>query len=278
MAVKGWWSSNRWLLLRRLTQLGLLALFLLGPLFGIWLVRGTLAASLTLGVLPLTDPFLLLQSVLAGHRAASTALLGAGIVAAFYLLIGGRVYCSWVCPVNIVTDGAAWLQKRLGLPKGGTVSQNGRYWLMAAIPVLALASGRIVWEWLNPVTILHRGLLFGLGLGWLIIAGIFLFDLLVLRRGWCGHLCPVGAFYSLLNFFPLLRVSAWRRSRCNNCLECYAVCPEPQVLQPALKGEEGGSPLVLSNNCFNCGRCIDVCPQRVFRFTTRFDNRTEVLS
>jgi ferredoxin-type protein NapH len=275
-AVKGWRQANRWLLLRRLVQLGLLALFLLGPLFGIWLVKGNLSASLTLGVLPLTDPYLLLQSALAGHHPVATALVGAGIVAAFYLLVGGRVYCAWVCPVNIITDTAAWLNGRLDLPKGRGFSRSGRYWLMAAILALALASSRVVWEWVNPITILHRGLLFGLGLGWLIIVGVFLFDLLVLRRGWCGHLCPVGAFYSLLNFFPLLRVSAWRRNHCNNCLDCFAVCPEPQVLQPALKGEAGAGPLVLSNNCLNCGRCIDVCPQKVFRFSTRFDNRTEV--
>lgn len=275
--IKGWWGAYRWLLLRRLVQLGLLLLFLLGPLFGIWLVRGSLAASLTLGVLPLADPYLLLQSFLAGHRPVATALVGAGIVAAFYLLVGGRVYCAWVCPVNLVTDSAAWLNSRLGLPRGRPFSRSGRYWLMAALLVLALSSGRIVWEWFNPVTILHRGILFGLGLGWLVIGGVLLFDLFLLRRGWCGHLCPVGAFYSLLNFSPLLRVSAWRRGRCDNCLDCFAVCPEPQVLQPALKNEEDCSPLIQSHNCLNCGRCIDVCPQGVFRFSSRFDNRTEVV-
>ena len=54
-----------------------LALFLLGPLTGIWIVTGNLSASMTLDVLPLTDPLVLLQSLLAGHAAELTAITGA---------------------------------------------------------------------------------------------------------------------------------------------------------------------------------------------------------
>ena len=58
-------------------------------------------------------------------------------------------------------------------------------------------------------------------------------------------------------------------------MDCYAVCPEPQVIAPALKGESGGGPLILAANCTNCGRCIDVCAPRVFGFCNRlkFDFR-----
>ena len=56
VAAKGWLKAHRWLLLRRISQLGILALFMLGPLAGIWLVKGNLNYSLTLGVLPLSDP------------------------------------------------------------------------------------------------------------------------------------------------------------------------------------------------------------------------------
>ena len=47
---KGWIGAHRYLLLRRASQLGFLGLFLLGPLFGLWIVKGTLAGSLTLDV------------------------------------------------------------------------------------------------------------------------------------------------------------------------------------------------------------------------------------
>ena len=267
--TKGWLQANRWLLLRRISQLGTLGLFLAGPLLGVWIIRGTLSASEVLGFLPLTDPLILLQSLAAGHPATSTAVIGALIVVVFYALIGGGVFCAWVCPVNLLTDAAAWLNRRLGLKKGLQLSKSTRYWFMTAILLLSALSGTIVWEWLNPVTMLQRGLLFGMGMGWILIAAIFVFDVFMLRRGWCGHICPVGAMYSLLSFVSVLRVKAAGREQCTDCMDCFSVCPEPQVIRPALKGDAQSSSVILSKNCLNCGRCIDICPHNVFRFSRR---------
>lgn len=271
LLAKGWWKSNQWLVLRRISQISLLALFLLGPWAGIWLVKGNLNSSLALGVLPLTDPYVLLQTLAARHWPYATALTGAVIVTVFYALVGGRVYCSWVCPVNLVTDCAAWLRLRLGIRGGAHVSRETRYWILAMTLVLAAVTGTVAWEWVNPVSMLHRGLLFGVGLAWAVVLLVFLFDLFVMHRGWCGRICPVGAFYSLLGSRSLLRVAAVKRSDCNDCADCYAVCPEPLILKQPLKGAaHGASPVVLSPNCTNCGRCIDVCSKDVFAFSNRF--------
>lgn len=273
IAERGWLRAHRWLLLRRLTQLAILGLFLLGPWFGIWLVKGNLNSSLTLDVLPLTDPYVLLQSIAAGGLPEAAAITGALIVAAFYLLVGGRVYCSWVCPVNILTDTAYWLRGRLGISSASRLSATTRYWLFALTLVLAAMAGSVVWELINPVSMLHRGLIFSMGLAWLVLLAVFLLDLLVTKRAWCGHLCPVGAFYSVLALPSPVRVRADRRAQCDDCMDCFAVCPEPQVIRPALKGEaEGLGPVIASPNCTNCGRCIDVCARGVFNFGTRFNN------
>ncbi|HEB56054.1 MAG TPA: quinol dehydrogenase ferredoxin subunit NapH [Gammaproteobacteria bacterium] len=272
IAGKGWWLAYKWMLLRRVSQLGILGLFLLGPLAGIWLVKGNLASSMTLEVLPLTDPYLLLQSLLAGHLPEATALTGAAIILVFYLLVGGRSYCAWVCPLNIVTDAAAFLRDRWQLKGGAHFSRQARYWILAMSLLLALFTGSMAWELVNPVSMVQRGLLFGMGSAWLFIAGIFIFDLFISRHGWCGHLCPVGAFYSVLGLLSVVRIAASARARCDDCMDCYAVCPEQQVIRPALKGADKNiSPLILSANCTNCGRCIDVCAQRVFRFSHRFE-------
>ena len=268
---KGWLRANRWLLMRRLSQLSILALFLVGPLAGVWVVKGNLASSLTLDVLSLTDPYVLVQSLAAGHVPYKTALVGAAIALAFYLAVGGRVYCAWVCPVNVVTDAAAWLRRRVGLHSGHAPSKQLRYWLLGATIAGSYITGSILWEWVNPVSMLHRGLIFGFGLAWTIVLGVFLFDFAVARRGWCGHVCPVGAFYGLLGRFALPRVSASRRAECDNCMDCYVVCPEPAVITPALKAIAPATPLILSSACTTCGRCIDVCSKNVFRMTTRFD-------
>jgi len=272
IAEKGWLRAYKWLLLRRLSQIGFLGLFLLGPLAGIWLVQGNLTSSMTLDLLPLTDPYVLLQSMAAGHWPATTALVGGGIVLIAYAVIGGRMYCSWVCPVNIVTDAAHWLRERFGLPKGWQPKRQTRLWVLGMTLLASAVTGTIAWEVVNPVSMLHRGLIFGMGLAWAIVAAVFLFDLFVSRRGWCSHLCPVGAFYGLVGSSSLLRVSAHDRAACDDCMDCFAVCPEPHVITPALKGaDKGASPVILSPDCTNCGRCIDVCSIDVYRFAARFD-------
>lgn len=273
--VKGWFGAHRWLVLRRISQLTVLALFLSGPWFGVWIAKGNLASSLTLDVLPLTDPYLFVQSLAAGFMPGATALIGAAIVAGFYALFGGRLYCAWVCPVNVLTDTAAWLRRRLGLKSGRVPDANTRYWVLAGSLLAAALTSSLVWEWVNPVTVVQRSLIFGLGGSLTVVIAIFAYDLLVASRGWCGHLCPMGAFYGLLGQKSLLRITADRRGACNDCMDCFKVCPEPQVIRPALKKAGQDSPLILDRDCTNCGRCIDVCGRNVFHFTHRFDQRSD---
>jgi ferredoxin-type protein NapH len=178
--------------------------------------------------------------------------------------------------VNIVTDAACWLRNRLRLTGTVRISRSTRYWLLAVVLLTSAATGVTAWELVNPVSTLHRGIIFGMGAGWALIAGVFIFDVAVKRHGWCGHVCPMGAFYSLLAIVTPLRVSAANRAACNDCMDCYRVCPEPQVIKPALKGaDKGNPPLILAPACTNCGRCMDVCTQDVFRFTNRFAGHPE---
>ena len=274
VAVKGRLRANKWLMLRRLSQFGILTLFLLGPLAGIWIVKGNLNYSYTLDFLPLTDPYVALQAAMTGHVPEKLGLIGLAVALVFYFLVGGRVYCSWVCPVNLVTDAAGWLRDRLGIKDSSShLSRNTRYWILGMTLVGSAASGVVLWELINPVSMLHRGLIFGLGAAWTVVVAVFLFDLFVMSRGWCGRLCPVGAFYSLLGHWSPVRVAARERAACNDCMDCFEVCPEPQVIRPALKGEEKGvGPVILAPNCSNCGRCIDVCSKDVFSFGLRANN------
>lgn len=271
IAAKGWLMAHKWLLLRRTSQVGILLMFLLGPWFGIWIVKGNLNFSYTLNFLPLTDPYVILQSLLARQMPEKLALIGALIVVLFYLLVGGRAYCSWVCPVNLLTDLAYWLRVRLGLKGSAHISRPTRYWMLGMTLVAAAGTGSIAWEMVNPVSMLHRGLFFGIGFAWAVLLAAFLFDLFVMRHGWCGHLCPIGAFYSLIGKFSLTRIKLPARAACNDCMDCFAVCPEPQVIRPALKSIGGTPPVILEANCTNCGRCIDVCSKDVFAFGTRFN-------
>ncbi|UXK09348.1 quinol dehydrogenase ferredoxin subunit NapH [Shewanella putrefaciens] len=267
VAELGWWRAHKYLLLRRLVQLSLFGLFALGPVAGIWILKGNLSASLLLDTVPLADPLVALQVLMTGHIPEFSLLIGAGIIALFYGVAGGRVFCSWVCPVNLVTDTASWLRRRLNLPRTSELPRNLRYYLLALVLLLPLITGLTVWEWINPVPVLYRAILFGtVGSLWLLVA-IFLLDLFIVERAWCGHLCPAGALFGLSGKLSPIKIAALQAKDCNNCLDCFAVCPERHVLKPALKGQ---NPVILSQDCTQCGRCIDVCAKRVFSYQHRF--------
>lgn len=268
----GWWRAHKFLFLRRICQLCVLLAFTIGPWFGLWLLKGNLSSSELLATIPLSDPLATLQVLMTGHWPELSLLLGAAIIALFYLVAGGRVFCSWVCPVNLVTDAASWLRRKLHLPRTNEMPRNLRYYLLTVVLLIPLFSGIAAWEWVNPVPVIYRAILFGAGSGLWILAAIFLLDLFISERAWCGHLCPTGAMFALLGKVSPVKVSAVNAKDCNNCMDCFEVCPERQVLKPALKGK---NPMITDSECTQCGRCIDVCAQRVFQYQNRIALKAE---
>ncbi|MCS0410229.1 quinol dehydrogenase ferredoxin subunit NapH [Vibrio diabolicus] len=260
----GWWRAHRFLVLRRLCQLTIIALFMAGPTLGV--LTGNLSSSMLFDTVPLSDPLIVLQALATGHIPEFNALLGVVIVVVFYAILAPRAFCAWVCPLNIVTDLAAWLRRKFNIKASYRWSPAIRYWLIPVLMLGSALSGAILWTWLDPVAALHRGLVFGMGAGWMLIALVFVLDLLLVEHGWCGHLCPLGATYGVIGRKSLLRVTAVRREDCTKCMDCFYVCPEPEVLRQPLKE---GDRRVMDQNCISCGRCLDVCPEHVFEFKNR---------
>ncbi|KHA62253.1 quinol dehydrogenase [Vibrio variabilis] len=260
----GWWQAHRFLLLRRLCQLTIVALFMAGPTLGV--LKGNLSSSNLFDVIPMSDPLITLQTLSAGHLPEMTALMGVAIVVIFYALISPRAFCGWVCPMNMVTDLAAFLRRKLNIKTSYRWSSQLRYWLIPVLLIGSAVSGSVLWAWIDPVAALHRGLVFGFGASWVLVGLVFVLDLLLVEHGWCGHLCPLGATYGVIGRKSLLRVAAVRREDCTKCMDCYYVCPEPDVLRQPLKE---GDKRVLDQNCISCGRCIDVCAEKVFEFQNR---------
>ena len=262
--------SWRYLILRRFTQFGVLLLFF-GTFHWGWeiakrpVLSGNLSASELLGVIPMADPFAVLQQGLTGHLLQREVFIGAAIVLGVYALLGGRTFCSWVCPVNVVTDAAAWLRARLKLPDVVRISRKQRYWVLGLALLLSALMGVAAFEWVSPISMLHRELIYGAGWGLSAVLGLFLLDTLLIKHGWCGHFCPLGAFYALLGRTAQLRVK-FDDSTCTRCGECARVCPEPQVLDFNEAAENG---MVMSGECSNCARCIPICPEDSLSFGLR---------
>jgi len=259
----------RFMLLRRISQTAIMGLFLGGNLLGWQVLQGNLSTSRLLHVMPLTDPFAVLQIFAARHMVATEALTGSLIIMLFFGLIAGRSFCSWVCPMNMVTDAANWLREKAGLTVLGNgpvvISRRTRYGVIGISLAVSLATGIAAFEWISPIAMLHRGIIFGMGMGWTLVLAVFIFDLFVKRDGFCGHVCPLGGFYALITRFSLIRIQH-DREKCSLCRKCLDICPEQQVLPMVGKS----SSTVTSGACTNCGRCIEVCPDHAMKFGIRF--------
>ncbi len=266
--MKTVWNNYRYLIMRRVTQITLLLLYFGGNAWGWTILRGNLSSSKILDVVPMSDPYAALQMLAAGALLATDLLIGVAVATIFYLLIGGRAFCSWVCPINMITDAANYLRRKLEINRiqgaKQPASRNMRYWVLGLSLIISALMGVAAFEFISPISMVHRGIVFGLGFGWAAMLVIFLFDLFVLKNGWCGHICPLGGFYSLLGRFSLIRVHH-DEAKCTLCMKCKVVCPEPQVLH--MIGKE--SLPVLSGECVNCARCIEVCDDDALGFSIR---------
>ncbi|MEP0773779.1 MAG: 4Fe-4S binding protein, partial [Acidobacteriota bacterium] len=108
-------GSRRWTRWRRLTQAGVALFYLALPWVnaaGFREVAGTLA-SLKVGPVDLTEPVAALAAALAGLTVSWELVLGVAPVAALALL-AGPVFCSWVCPWGLISEGVDRLRQRLG--------------------------------------------------------------------------------------------------------------------------------------------------------------------
>lgn len=259
---------RKWTLTRRLVQWGILLLFI-SPLFLVQIESdnfffGSLASSTILGI-TLTDPFAALQVLFASREISFAYLGGALLIFVFYLFIRGRIFCSWVCPLNTILEITDKIRKYVKLPDLQMNRNQKKYYALLTI-ILSFLIGVPIFEILSPIGFTMRNLLFTYGVGIWIIVAIVLFDLLVSKRGWCRYLCPLGGFYQSIGRFGLFQVR-FNHDACVGCTTCRSVCfADPDILEPAINRE---TMFVQAGDCSLCGACVDHCPFNALEITLR---------
>lgn len=265
-----WLSRNRYHIARRTVQLGVLVLLWAGAHAGSSLLKGDLSSSLLLGTVPMSDPLATLQILATGHIPGKTVLLGALVVVGMYFLLGGRVFCSWVCPVNPITDLGQSLKRQVGPKRLVAVPRTARIWVLGLTLVVTMLTGIAAFELISPIGMISRELIFAPALGLLAIPALVLADAFVLQHGWCGSLCPLGALYAGVGAYSPVRIR-FDRERCDRCGDCVPICPESQVIRFDELERKG---FVDSGFCTNCAGCIEVCTRGAYRFGLRTAART----
>ena len=262
-------KNNRYLIARRILQLTILFLFAAGNYFGWKVLIGNYSSATLLDSIQLSDPYAALQILLSGFLIGTDILVGSVTVLLIYATIGGRIFCSWVCPVNLLSDLVLWLRNKIKiqLPNRILLTRETRYYILGLSLLLSIILGIAAFEIVSPISIFHRSIIFGIGGGWSIIVALFLFDFVIYKNGWCGHLCPLGAFYSVVGRYGFLKVQHYHK-KCTMCIKCFDVCPEEQVLK--IIGNKTG--FIRSGDCTNCGRCIEVCDDDALKFANNYSN------
>lgn len=226
--------------------------------------------SMELGPVSLTDPLAGAESLAASRSPSKVLWIGLAIPVLVAIALG-RVFCSWICPMNLLLEMTDKLRRVLRFlevkPLDFKLSFTTKYVVLVvglalaalfSVPVLGYiyppaVIGReihaLVWGffdraelvaaefWMGGLTILSSFLLF-----------IVVTEVALSRRWWCRYLCPGGALYSLLGRFRPVRVRLVAAD-CTGCAKCVPAC------------HMGLNPMRdrMGMECDSCGLCMAQC-------------------
>jgi polyferredoxin len=187
-------------------------------------------------------------------------------------LLAKKSFCSWLCPVGTLSEGA-WKSghrlfgRNLTLWRWLDVPLRGLKYLLLGffvkillidMPATAVAAFLKTPYWaLSDVKMLH--FFTGMSLTTLIIVTVITLLSFLIKNVWCRYLCPYGALLglvSLLSPFKIRRDS----SQCTHCLACSRTCPAQIPVHSKNR--------VLNAECTGCLSCHDACPEGCLAMTT----------
>ncbi len=256
----------RWSTLR-LTTLSVAFLFILiNPFLNYYLhidfVQGWYQ-SFGFGDLWFVSPLEGLESLLITKSLYMPALIGMSIpvLVAFML---GRVFCSWLCPVNFILELVDRLRRFIGrkrfLQNRLVVVKRVLWFTLIAELLLSLILGAPLFVFLSPPGLVGREIMMLVFFRTLALEGVILLVILglelVTRRFYCRSFCPLGALLAFIGTKRNLRITR-NEENCTACGLCNTSCPIG--LTPEM-GEGAG------HYCWNCGECIDSCNFQALEF------------
>jgi len=256
------WRRRRWSVL-----IAVNLFFVVSDKLEIQALEGALTGSRFVGF-HMADLNAALQVMLAFKQVLINLLIGVITVFVLWWLLGGRTFCSWVCPYHLLSELAEMIHVKLArrkLVKHHAFDRRARTWLWLIFAALAFVTGYTVFETISPTGILSRALIYGPGIALAGVLALLVFEILYSRRAWCRYACPIGLTYGLVGVTSPLEVEH-ELSKCFYDGACRQACLVPHALNCTVKGRGTRLKTTTGADCTRCGRCIDVCPTGALSF------------
>jgi ferredoxin-type protein NapH len=221
--------------------------------------------SFKAGPVRASDPLAVVSGFLTAKKLPMALLLSVLIPIAV-ILLGGRIFCSWICPMGLFGEIVCGARRKLAtvgvhfinlgispLPKYIIFVMGCLVCLLFSVPFFygiyppRMISDAVGDIWTGDFMMAE-----------LVFVGVLLLAELVLcERLWCKCLCPGGALLAWAGVLRRLRVKR-NPDTCTACGKCDPVCPYDLTPSHGILGGE----------CDNCGLCIEACNDHslAFRF------------